>query len=66
MPPRTLVLVLEVHAKAIQWNHSLPAAYQLQVRPDTDYSVLMDARSGYLTRASAPAGRFRCRRQAPW
>src|SRR6266571_4748472 len=28
MPPRTLVWVVEVHAKAIHWNHSVPSGYQ--------------------------------------
>jgi hypothetical protein len=49
MPPQALVWIVEVHAKAIHWNHSVPTAYHLQVRPGTDYSVVMDARSGYVS-----------------
>jgi hypothetical protein len=51
MPPRTLVWVVEVHAKAIHWNHSVPPGYQLPARPDTDYSVVMDARAGRVSDA---------------
>jgi hypothetical protein len=46
MPPRTLVWVVEVHAKAIHWDHSVPAGYTPPARPDTDYSVVMNARTG--------------------
>jgi hypothetical protein len=49
MPPRTLVWVVEVHAKAIHWDHSVPAGYQPPARPDTDYSVVMNARTGHVT-----------------
>jgi hypothetical protein len=46
MPPQTLVWVVEVHAKAINWDHSVPAGYQPPAQPDTDYSVVMNARTG--------------------
>jgi hypothetical protein len=46
MPPRTLVWVVEVHARAINWDHSVPPGYQPPARPDTDYSVVMNARTG--------------------
>ena len=46
MPPRTLVWVVEVHAKAIHWDHSTPPGYAPPARPDTDYSVVMNARTG--------------------
>ena len=49
MPPRTLVWVVEVHAKAINWDHSVPVGYQPPKRPDTDYSVVMNARTGRVT-----------------
>ena len=49
MPPRTLVWVVEVHAKAIHWDHSVPAGYTPPARPDTDYSVVMNARTGKVT-----------------
>jgi hypothetical protein len=49
MPPRTLVWVVEVHAKAINWSHSGPSGYQSTARPDTDYSVVMNARTGLVT-----------------
>jgi len=50
IPPRTLVWVIEVHAKAIHWqlpsplpNHHTPA------RPDTDFSVVMNARTAIMS-----------------
>jgi hypothetical protein len=49
MPPRTLVWVVEVHAKAIHWNHSVPYGYQAPARPDTDFSVVMNARTGQVS-----------------
>jgi hypothetical protein len=49
MPPRTLVWVVEVHAKAINWDHGGPPGYQPPKRPDTDYSVVMNARTGLVT-----------------
>jgi len=49
MPPRTLVWVVEVHAKAINWNHSVPAGYKPPAQPDTDFSVVMNARTGYVS-----------------
>ncbi len=49
MPPRTLVWVVEVHAKAINWDHGVPVGYQPPKRPDTDYSVVMNARTGRVT-----------------
>jgi len=51
MPPRTLVWVVEVHARAIHWDHSVPPGYQSPSRPDTDYSVVMDARTGRVSDA---------------
>jgi hypothetical protein len=61
MPPQTRVWVVEVHAKAINWNHSAPfsqpagrsAKHQL---PDTDYSVVMNAMTGHVT----DSGECRC------
>ena len=49
MPPQTLVWVVEVHAKAIHWDHSVPSSYTPSARPDTDYSVVMNARTGKVT-----------------
>jgi hypothetical protein len=46
MPPRTLVWVVEVHAKAINWDHSVPPGYKAPAQPDTDYSVVMNAKTG--------------------
>src|SRR6266568_6072333 len=40
MPPSTPVWVVEVHAKAINWDHGGPAGYHPPKRPDTDYSVV--------------------------
>ena len=51
MPPQTLVWVVEVHAKAIHWDHSVPSGYQLPARPATDYSVVMNARTGQVSDA---------------
>jgi hypothetical protein len=49
MPPRTLVWVVEVHAKAVHWDHSAPAGFTPSARPDTDYSVVMNARTGQVS-----------------
>src|SRR5215813_2308390 len=49
MPPRTLVWVVEVHAKAIHWDHSVPAGYQSPAQPYTDYSVVLNARTGHVS-----------------
>ena len=49
MLAQTLVWVVEVHARAINWNHSVPASYQPPKLPDTDYSVVMNARTGLIT-----------------
>ena len=49
MPPQTLVWVVEVHAKAIHWDHSVPSGYKPPAQPDTDFSVVMNARTGYVS-----------------
>jgi hypothetical protein len=49
MPPQTLVWVVEVHAKAVNWNHSAPSGYQPPAQPDTDFSVVMNARTGHVS-----------------
>src|SRR5215813_11238653 len=49
MPPRTLVWVVEVHAKAINSYHGGPSGDQPPTRPDTDYSVVMNAKTGRVT-----------------
>jgi hypothetical protein len=51
MPPGTLVWVVEVHAKAINWDHSAPPAMPGSTAtsaapPSTDFSVVMNARTG--------------------
>jgi hypothetical protein len=46
MPPRTLVWVVEVHARAIRWSGSVPVGYQPPAHGYNDYSVVMNARSG--------------------
>jgi hypothetical protein len=50
IPPRTLVWVIEVHAKAIHWRLpiSLPN-HQASARPDTDFSVVMNARTAVMS-----------------
>jgi hypothetical protein len=62
MPSRTLVWVVEVHAGAVNWDHSTPAKAAAEsapgvpgsrtpppARPDTDYSVVLNARTGYVS-----------------
>ena len=49
MPPQTLVWVVEVHAKAINWNHSVPPGYKPPAQPYTDFSVVMNARTGFVS-----------------
>ena len=49
MPPGTLVWVVEVHAEAIHWDHSVPPGYQPPALPYTDYSVVMNARTGQVS-----------------
>jgi hypothetical protein len=49
MPSQTLVWIVEVHARAIHWDHSVPPGYQPPARPYTDYSVAMNARTGRVT-----------------
>ena len=49
MPPQTLVWVVEVHAKAIHWNHGGPTGYQPPAHPYTDYSVVMNARTARIS-----------------
>jgi hypothetical protein len=49
MPPQTLVWVVEVHARAIHWDHSVPSNYKPPAQPDTDFSVVMNARTGYVS-----------------
>ena len=56
MPPQTLVWVVEVHARAIHWDHSVPSGSKPPAQPDTDYSVVLNARTGY----AADAGECTC------
>lgn len=63
MAPHALVWVVEVHATAIHWNHSAPAlapstgtAQAHAVPAYTDYSVVMNARTGY----GSDAGECNC------
>jgi hypothetical protein len=49
MPDQTLVWVVEVHAKAIHWDHSAPSTYKPPAQPDTDFSVVLNARTGYVS-----------------
>ena len=46
VPPQTLVWVVEVHAKRINWNHSVPSGYKPPKKPYTDFSVVMNAWTG--------------------
>ncbi len=45
VPQRTLVWVIEVHAKAIRWQ----LAYPLPNHADTDFSVVMNARTAVMS-----------------
>jgi hypothetical protein len=56
MPPDTLVWVVEIHAKRINWNHSVPFGYKPPKEPDTDFSVVMNAQTGLRT----DSGECRC------
>jgi hypothetical protein len=56
MPPGTMVWVVEIHAEAIHWDHSTPAGYVAPAQPYTDYSVVMNARTGQVT----DSGECRC------
>jgi hypothetical protein len=56
MPPQALVWVVEVHAKRINWNHSVPSGYKPPKKPYTDFSVVMSARTGVGT----DSGECRC------
>ena len=46
---RTLVWVIEVHAKAIHWQLAHPAPSHTATRPDTDFSVVMNARTAVMS-----------------
>jgi hypothetical protein len=48
-PARALVWIVEVHANAIHWSHSVPSGYQPPARPYTDFSVVMNARTGRIS-----------------
>jgi len=63
MAPRTLVWIVEVHARAIHWGHSVPAlapstttAQAHAVPAYTDFSVVINARTGY----GSDAGECNC------
>jgi len=49
MAPQTLVWVVEVHAKRVNWNHSVISGYKSPEKPYTDFSVVMNARTGVVT-----------------
>src|SRR5580700_6733300 len=49
MPPATPVWVVEVHARSVNWNHSVPRGYTPSKLPADDYSVVMNAATGRIT-----------------
>jgi hypothetical protein len=49
IPLRTLVWVIEVHAKAIHWQLAYPSPSQTAAHPDTDFSVVMNARTAEMS-----------------
>ena len=56
MPPQTLVWVVEVHAKAINFPMSVPPGYRQSGPAPTDFSVVMNARTGH----TADSGQCSC------
>jgi hypothetical protein len=49
IPLRTLVWVVEVHAKAIHWQLPFLPPTHRPTRPDTDFSVVMNARTAVMS-----------------
>ena len=49
MPASTLVWVVEVYARAVHAGYSGPAGSQLPAAHDTDFSAVMNARTGLVT-----------------
>jgi hypothetical protein len=47
--PRTPVWVIEVHAKAVHWQLPYPAPDHMPARPDTGFSVVMNARTAVMS-----------------
>jgi hypothetical protein len=41
-----LVWLVEVHAKVVNWNHSVLGRYDRSGPPPTDFSAILDARTG--------------------
>lgn len=56
MPSGTQVWVVEVHAHKINWNHGGPSGFKPPQQPYTDFSVVMNARTG----TSTDSGECRC------
>jgi hypothetical protein len=56
MPPGTLVWAVEVHAEAINWDHSKPAPYGPPPQPGTAYSAVMNAHMAQVS----DSGEHRC------
>jgi hypothetical protein len=57
-----LVWLTEVHSKAIHWNHSVPANYHQSGPLPTDFSAILDARTG----RGLGAGECNCWPQPLW
>ena len=49
IPLRTLVWVIEVYAKAIHWQLAYRAPSHTAAHPDTDFSVVMNARTAVMS-----------------
>ena len=49
IPLRTLVWVIEVHAKAIHWQLAYRAPSHTAAHPDTDFSVVMNVRTAVMS-----------------
>jgi hypothetical protein len=56
MAANARVWVVEVHAKSINWNHPTPAGSQPPKQPYTDFSTVMNAKTG----KSTDSGECRC------
>jgi hypothetical protein len=56
MAPDTLVWVVEVHAKSVNWDHSVPSGYTPPKKSYTDFSVVMNAKTGSVTDSGESRG----------
>jgi hypothetical protein len=55
IPPGGKIWAVDVHARSINWNHSVPPDYKPPLLPSTDYRVFIEPATGDV------AGRAECR-----